>query len=155
MPSDRLQTLMNAAKVKLRRSGSLEPLLLIEGRKNLAVAIPELPPTSDQRRALMYVMGRQFAYLKPWRLTAVMDAYIKISDLGEPVSMEGSLIDDPRAKDCVIVAELTRQGQSRLLVCTYERVPTLRGLHLNFDQVQEPPGEGEFYLLEAFFDAST
>ncbi len=155
MPHDRLYTLMKAAQARLRETGALEPVLLIEGNRNVEVLLAGLPSTPDARRAFFYALGHRYAGLHPWRLTSVMDAYLRLREPDEELQVTGSLIDDPKAKDCIIVASLTRAGDSRLLLAPYERAPTLSGVRITFEPAQSPEGQAEFYSLQAFFDGAS
>ncbi len=150
MAADRMRELMAQAKENLRRSGSLLPVLYMEGKERALIGFQELGRTADERRALFFAVGQRLASLRPRRIISVMDAYMKTSDLELP--FERSLADDPAAEECIVVASLDRRGRSRLLVCPCERHPKLEGLEIEFKGVQELPGEGELNLLQGFFE---
>ena len=114
MPRDRLYLLMKAAQARQSHADALEPVLWIEGNRNVEVRLAGLPSTPDARRAFFYTLGRRDAGLRPWRLTSVMDAYLRLREPDEELQVTGSLIDDPKAKDCIIVAALTRSRDSTL-----------------------------------------
>lgn len=147
-----LRQLMEQAKQNLRESGSLLPALIIQGGQDALVGLQDLPNTAEGRRLLLFALGRRFAAGKPRRLIAVMDAYMKVDDLGLELPLKASLADDPAATDCIVVASLDRHGRSRALVCPYERLPGLEGLEIEFGAVKEMPGQAELFLLQAFFD---
>jgi hypothetical protein len=145
-----MRELMARALENLRESGGLMPVLLVEGAGEAAlVGFQELGRTAEQRRALFFAVGRRLAHMRPRRITAVLDAYWRASDVELPLVR--SLADDPGAEECVVVVSLDRQGRSRLLVCPYERRPRLEGLEVELKGVREFRGGGEAYLLEAFF----
>ena len=145
-----MRQLLTTAQENLRQSGSLLPVLCVEGKESALIGFQGLPRTADGRRALFFAVGRRLAHLWPRRIISVLDAYMKTSDLELP--LDRSLADDPAAEECIVVASLDRRGRSRLLVCPYERHPRLEGLEIEFKGVQELPGEGELYLLQGFFE---
>ena len=150
MARDRMRDLLATAQENLRRSGSLLPVLLVEGAKESAiVGIQEFGRTADLRRAQLYAIGVRLAPMRPRRVTAVVDTYWKESDIELP--LRRSLADDPEAEEAIVVTSLDSRGLSRLLVCPYERHPRLEGLKIEFKPVLRLPGQAETYLLEAFF----
>jgi len=150
MGSDDLRDIMRIAHDNLVHSGSLVPVLFVNGREPAVVAFQDMPSTSDKRRAAFYALGRRLAHLKPQRVISVMDAYYKSADVELP--LERSLADDPAAEECIVVASLDRRGRARMLVWPYERHPTLEGLEIEFKPIVPFRGKAEVYLLEAFFE---
>ncbi len=143
----RMRDLMETAKANLRRDGELVPVLFVEGRRNAMVAIREMAATSDGRAEILRAAGTAFSADQPTRITAVMDAY-----LGADVPKTGSLADDPEATECVVVSSLDARGRARMLVCSYERIPTLERLEFEFGEVREMDEGARLFLLEAFFE---
>lgn len=144
----RMHELMAAAKQNLREHGELLPVVLIEGEdEELVVGIKQQGRTAEIRRLMMFALGREFADHRPAAVTSVLDAFMR---RGESESNAGSLADDPDARECLVVARLTRQGECGTLLCPYERHATLEGLEVDFGRVEEFAGP-EFPLLEAFF----
>jgi hypothetical protein len=149
--ADRMRDLMARAQENLRESGGLLPVLLVEGALEAAlVGFQEFGRTAEQRRAVFFAVGRRLAHMRPRRITAVLDAYWKASDVELPLAR--SLPNDPAAEECIVVVSLDKRGRSRILVCPYERHPRLEGLELEFKRVRELRGGGEAYLLQAFFE---
>ena len=150
MGRDDLRDIMRIAHDNLVRSGSLVPVLFVKGPQPAMVAFEDMPPTSDERRAAYFAVGRRLAHLRPQRVISVLDAYYKAMDVELP--LERSLADDPAAEECIVVASLDRRGRARALIWPYERHPTLEGLDIQFKPVIQFLGKAEVYLLEAFFE---
>ena len=142
---------MTKARQTLRETGAVPPFLLIEGASESAmVGFQDVGKTAEQRQALFFAAGMRLAHLRPRRVIAVLDAYFK-ADLGCRLPV-GSLADDPKAEDCIMVVSLDRRGQVRMLLCPYERHPTLEGLRIKFKAMRWLSEEGgRPYILEAFF----
>ena len=151
MAISKMQDLLARAKQSLRDSGELLPVLLVEGAEESAlVGFAELGGTAKERQRLMIEVGIKLAHLRPRRVTAVMDAYCRVDLDGRMPT--GSLADDPAAQDCIMVVSLDRKGRSRMLLCPYERHPTLEGLKVRFFKTKRLADEGgRPFLLEAFF----
>jgi hypothetical protein len=147
----RMRDLMTKARATLRETGIVPPLLLIEGASESAmVGFQDVGKTAEERQALFFAVGMRLAHLRPRRVIAVLDAYFK-ADLGGRLPA-GSLADDPKAEDCIMVVSLDRRGQARMLLCPYERHPTLEGLRIKFKAMRWLREEGgRPYILEAFF----
>lgn len=151
MARDRMRDLLATAQENLRKSGSLLPVLLVEGAKESAlVAMQEFERTAELRQAQLYAVGVRLARMRPRRVTAVVDAYWKESDVELPLNR--SLADYADVGEAIVVVSLNSRGRSRLLVCPYERHPSLEGLEIEFKPVLRLPGRAETYLLEAFFE---
>ena len=151
MAPDRMRELLATAQENLRSSGSLMPVLFVEGaRESVIVGIEEFERTAELRQAQLHVVGVWLSKMRPRRITAVVDAYWKKSDVELPLTR--SLADYPDAGEAVVVVSLDSRGRSRLLVCPYERHPSLEGLEIEFKPVLRLPGRAETYLLEAFFE---
>lgn len=144
----RMNEMMETAKANLREHGELLPVLYVRGETELLVGLSVLPGDADGRGRLMEAVGRRTAHLRPTLVIAVMDAYIALP--GEPPPT-GSLADDPGAEECVIVASLDNDGRASVLVCPYERHPSLEGLEIEFGEVQEGFDDARLFTLEAYF----
>jgi hypothetical protein len=147
----RMRDLMTKARQTLRETGIVPPLLLIEGASESAmVGFQDVGKTAEERQALFFAVGMRLAHLRPRRVIAVLDAYFK-ADLGGRLPV-GSLADDPKAEDCIMVVSLDSQGRSRMLLCPYERHPTLEGLRIRFKPMRWLGEEGgRPFILEGFF----
>ncbi len=146
----RMRQLMETARQNLRRDGDLAPVLYVEGLENALVAIADMPGSADGRADVLRKVGRRLAPLRPTRVTAVVDAYLGLG----AVPGSGSLADDPKATECVVVSSLGADGVARVLTCAYERVPRLSGTEFVFGEVREMGGEARMFLLEAFFEGA-
>ena len=147
----RMHDLMTKARQTLKETGAVPPLLLIEGAAESAlVGFEDVGKTAEQRASLFFGVGMRLAHLRPRRVIDVLDAYFKADLEGRlPV---GSLADDPKAEDCIMVVSLDSRGRSRMLLCPYERHPTLEGLRIRFKPMGWLSEEGgRPYILEAFF----
>jgi hypothetical protein len=142
---------METAKEALVQNGELVPVLFIFGRKTSLMAGIMLPKTAQQRRGLFYLLGLAFADVEPLRLVLVVDAYVRLKKAQEGI-FAGSFADDPEARECIMVSEASVDAPARFLYCTYTREPTLSGLKVTFDPIEElPPGQGVDFMLAAFF----
>jgi hypothetical protein len=145
-----LRQILDMAKDNLRRDGYLLPVLFVDSRAPTVVALGNMPGNAAARRLLLREVGRVFATRRPRAVILVIDAYLRADPDG--VEVEGSLADDPRAEDCIVVASLDRRGRAKALLCPYERIPSLDGLTLSFKPATVM-GEGtEAYLLDAFWE---
>lgn len=145
-----LAGLMETAKANLARDGFLAPVLLVEAKgRPLLIAIEEMPATSALRAELLRTIGARLARRRPRAAALVIDAYVNHSE-----GVTGSFADDPGSTDCLVVASLTADGRSEMLLCAYERVPLLGGLEIEYKAVEPFESAARLYLLEAFFEGA-
>jgi hypothetical protein len=140
--------LLEGAKKNLLEHGALLPVLLVEGEDGEVLVGLEKPgATAEMRRLVMFGVGTQFTDMKPAAVISVSDAYMR---RGTDAPVGESFADDPAARDCVVVARLTRDGECVALIQPYDRKPTISGLDIRFSDVEEMQMP-EFPALTAFF----
>lgn len=144
---DRMEGMLEHAKVELQEAGDLMPVVLVEGRESAIVGIADMPGTADERAALFRAMGYKLAPLLPQIVIAVIDSYAKV---GEKTTE--SLADDPEARDCILVAALGLDGNAAVVMQPYEREPTLQGLEIVWRQPEWLDKDVDPYILIAFFE---
>lgn len=143
-----LAGLMETAKANLARDGYLAPVLIVEAKTApLLIAIEEMPATSALRAELLRTIGARLASRRPRAAALVIDAYVNHSE-----GVTGSFADDPGSTECLVVAFLTADGRPEMLLCTYERLPLLSGLEIEYKAVEPFESGAQLYLLEAFFE---
>lgn len=143
-----MHELLEGARKNLVEHGEILPTLLIEGQDGeVLVGLEEPGRTAEVRRLVMFGLGRQFAEAEPSAVVSIADAFMR---RGATVPLSKSFADDPAARDCLIVARLTREGECVALLQSYDRRPTLNGLDIHFGDVEELQVP-EFPALVAFF----
>ena len=150
LPPD-LNMLLERAETWLRRDGHVQPMLVVEGRRETAILDigPVWGPTSYERRLLLYRLGMLLGFgLDAVRAIAVFDGYFRtgMGDTPTPLVASGSLEDDPEAKDALFVVEMKADG-GVVLIEAYDKIVNLDGTTFLF----EPTVAGEGFARSGTF----
>jgi hypothetical protein len=111
--------LLTQARANLRKHGELSPVLIIDGEKSGVAGFDEFGPGEKGRRALR-AAGRAAAKYKPWRVTLIVDTWIKTEDFDLSTYETGDLARDPSSAEGLLLATETSDGRRRFIYQLYE-----------------------------------